>query len=72
MKLEKGIKYHMISLRCRIQNTKLTNKTKPNSQIQRTDWWLSVVMGAGVGKRVKGVNCMVTDGNYRLVVVINL
>ena len=42
----------------------IKKKTKQNSYIQRTDWWLSRREGAGRGtKQVKWVNCMVMDGN---------
>lgn len=43
---------------------KQTTTTKINSQIQRTDWWLSERNGVGRwAKRVTSINCMMMDGN---------
>lgn len=51
-------KYHMIVLTCLILKNKI-NKTKTNTQIQRTDWWLPL------GKTGSGENEMVTgDQQY--------
>ena len=62
-------KYHMISLICGTTKT-LKHKTKTKSQVQRTDWWLARGKWVGGGVKwgtevqwVKGVNCMMKDGN---------
>ena len=41
-------KYHMISLICRVGGG------KPNSQIQRADWWLPEVQGEGMAELDEG------------------